>query len=60
LPVNPTPADTTAPHQLTDAQQLVLRARLAHHRANPGEHGVTMHELKARLLGAGNTRQAPP
>lgn len=38
--------------QLSDAQRAELRARLAHHRANPGEPGVTLQELKTRLLSA--------
>lgn len=37
---------------LTEAQRAELRARLAHHRAHPGEPGVTMQELKAKLLAA--------
>jgi putative addiction module component (TIGR02574 family) len=37
---------------VTQAQRNELRARLAHHRAHPEETGVTMQELKARLLGA--------
>ncbi|MFT7722989.1 MAG: addiction module protein [Roseateles sp.] len=45
-------ADADGPHQLTDAQRTELRARLAHHRANPGEPGVTLQELKTKLLGA--------
>ena len=45
-------ADADGPPQLTDAQRTELRARLAHHRANPGERGVTMQELKAKLLSA--------
>jgi len=45
-------ADAAGPRQLTDAQRTELRARLAHHRANPGEPGVTLQELKTKLLGA--------
>jgi len=45
-------ADAAGPRQLTDAQRTELRARLAHHRTNPGELGVTMQELKTKLLGA--------
>lgn len=44
-------ADAAGPRQLTEAQRTELRARLAHHRANPGEPGVTLQELKAKLLG---------
>ena len=36
---------------LSEAQRTELRARLAHHRANPDAPGVTLRELKARLLG---------
>lgn len=36
---------------ITEAQRAELRARLAHHRANPSEAGVTLQELKAKLLG---------
>lgn len=36
---------------LSEAQRTELRARLAHHRANPDAPGVTLQELKARLLG---------
>lgn len=43
---------TAAPRQLTDAQRAELRARLAHHRANPGEPGITLQALKAKLLHA--------
>lgn len=45
-------ADTDGPRQLTDTQRTELRARLAHHRANPAEPGVTLQELKTKLLGA--------
>jgi len=45
-------ADTAGAPPLTDAQRMELRARLARHRANPGEPGVTLQELKAKLLGA--------
>ena len=34
-----------------DLQRAELRARLAHHRAHPDAPGVTLKELKARLLG---------
>lgn len=44
--------DATGPERLTDAQRTELRARLAHHWANPAEPGVTMQELKIKLLGA--------
>jgi putative addiction module component (TIGR02574 family) len=36
---------------LSEAQRAELRARLAHHRAHPDAPGVTLQELKARLLG---------
>ena len=42
-------AATDAP-TLSDAQRAELRARLAHHRAHPDAPGVTLQELKARLL----------
>lgn len=35
---------------ITDAQRVELRARLAQHRANPNELGVTFAELKSNLL----------
>ena len=34
---------------VTDAQRAELRARLAHHRANPDEPGVTFSQLNAKL-----------
>ncbi|HEY9068158.1 MAG TPA: addiction module protein [Burkholderiaceae bacterium] len=34
---------------LTEIQRAELRARLAQHRANPGEVGITFQDLKARL-----------
>jgi putative addiction module component (TIGR02574 family) len=37
---------------ISDAQRTELRARLAHHRADPTEAGVTLQELKEKLLGA--------
>jgi len=37
---------------LSEAQRAELRARLAYHRANPGEAGVTFAQLKARFLAA--------
>ncbi|HKX42605.1 MAG TPA: addiction module protein [Burkholderiaceae bacterium] len=40
----------TLPAVLTEAQRAELRVRLARHRANPGEAGITFQELKARLL----------
>ena len=43
---------TAAPQQLSDAQRAELRVRLAHHRAHPGERGVTIQALRAKLLGA--------
>lgn len=45
-------ADTADSRQLTDVQRTELRARLTHHRANPGEPGITLQELKTKLLGA--------
>jgi putative addiction module component (TIGR02574 family) len=36
---------------LSEVQRAELRARLAHHRAHPDAPGVTLQELKARLLG---------
>lgn len=38
---------------ISGAQRAELRARLAHHRANPDEPGVTLQELKAKLLSTG-------
>jgi len=35
---------------LTDVQRAELRTRLARHRANPDESGVTFQELKTKLL----------
>lgn len=35
---------------LSDAQRAELRARLAHHRANPGEPGIRLQELMAKLV----------
>ena len=35
---------------VTDAQRVELRARLAQHRANPNEPGITFQQLKAKLL----------
>jgi putative addiction module component (TIGR02574 family) len=37
---------------ITEAQRAELRARLAYHRANPDEPGVTVAQLKAKLLTA--------
>ncbi|MDP1692066.1 MAG: addiction module protein [Burkholderiaceae bacterium] len=37
---------------VSDAQRAELRARLAHHRAQPEEPGVTLQELRVKLLGA--------
>ena len=34
---------------ISDVQRAELRARLAHHRANPDEPGVTFSQLKAKL-----------
>lgn len=41
---------TSAPWPLDEAQRAELRARLAQHRADPGEPGLTLQELKAKLL----------
>lgn len=35
---------------VTEAQRAELRSRLACHRANPDEQGMTFAELKAKLL----------
>lgn len=35
---------------VTDSQRTELRSRLAYHRANPDETGVTFSQLKAKLL----------
>lgn len=35
---------------ITEAQRTELRSRLAHHRANPDEPGVSFSQLKAKLL----------
>ncbi|MDP2784217.1 MAG: addiction module protein, partial [Sulfurimicrobium sp.] len=35
---------------ITEAQRTELRSRLAYHRANPDEPGVTFSQLKAKLL----------
>jgi putative addiction module component (TIGR02574 family) len=35
---------------ITDAQRAELRSRLAYHRANPDEPGVTFSQLKTKLL----------
>ncbi|MDO8207514.1 MAG: hypothetical protein Q7T38_06825 [Gallionella sp.] len=35
---------------VTEAQRTELRSRLAYHRANPDEQGMTFAELKAKLL----------
>ena len=46
-------ADSEASAPLvTEAQRAELRARLAHHRANPGDQGATFSQLKAKLLAA--------
>ena len=34
---------------ITEVQRTELRSRLAHHRANPEEPGVTFSQLKAKL-----------
>ena len=41
----------TGARAISDAQRAEVRARLAHHRAHPDAPGVTLQELKARLLG---------
>ncbi len=35
---------------ITDAQRTELRSRLAYHRANPDESGVTFSQLKTKLM----------
>ena len=40
--------DVDAP-PLDDAQRGELRARLAHHRANPDERGATLEEIRRKL-----------
>ncbi len=42
--------DEAAP-PLSDAQRHELRERLAHHRSNPGEPGVTLDDIRRRLIG---------
>ena len=37
---------------ITEVQRTELRSRLAHHRANPEEPGVTFSQLKAKLQAA--------
>jgi hypothetical protein len=37
-------------NQPTEEQREELRVRLAHHRANPNELGITFAQLKAQLL----------
>jgi putative addiction module component (TIGR02574 family) len=41
--------DATAP-EVSDTQRQELRARLAHHRAHPGEPGVTLDDIRRKLL----------
>ena len=41
--------DATAP-ELSDAQRTELRARLAHHRAHRDEPGVTLDDIRRRLI----------
>jgi putative addiction module component (TIGR02574 family) len=41
--------DATAP-PLSDAQRQELRNRLAHHRASPDEAGVTLDDIRRRLI----------
>jgi len=42
--------DADAP-PLSDAQRDELRARLAHHRAHPDEPGVTLDDIRRKLIG---------
>jgi putative addiction module component (TIGR02574 family) len=42
--------DAAAP-ELSDAQRNELRVRLAHHRAHPDEPGVTLDEIRRKLVG---------
>ena len=42
-------AEADAP-QITDAQRAELYVRLAQHRANPNESGLSFSQLKAMLL----------
>jgi putative addiction module component (TIGR02574 family) len=42
--------DQSAP-PVTEEQRSELRARLAHHRAHPDEPGVTLAEIRRKLLG---------
>lgn len=37
---------------ITDAQRTELRARLAYHRAHPEEPGMTLAQLKTKLITA--------
>ena len=41
--------DEAAP-DLSDAQRRELRERLAHHRANPDEPGVTLDDIRRKLI----------
>ena len=41
--------DATAP-PLSDTQRQELRARLAHHRAHPDEAGVTLDDIRRKLI----------
>ena len=41
--------DATAP-ELSDAQRQELRARLAHHHAHLDESGVTLDDIRRKLL----------
>lgn len=41
--------DTAAP-SLSDGQRRELRNRLAHHRANPDEAGVTLDDIRRKLI----------
>jgi putative addiction module component (TIGR02574 family) len=42
--------DSAAP-PVSDAQRDELRARLAHHRAHPEEPGVTLDDIRRKLIG---------
>ena len=44
-------ASCTMPRaELSDAQRDELRARLAHHRAHPDEPGVTLDDIRRKLI----------
>lgn len=44
---------------ISEAQTLELRSRLAYHRSNPAEQGISFQQLKANLLGAHRRIGAP-